>query len=951
MAITKINTPELFDLGSTNTSLQLPSGNTASRPSSPSTGEWRFNTDDNKVEYWDGSAWTTIEDEGIAPTPSKNFNVNTYVGSGATQTIDAQFNEAAVFNGSSSRIETGYVSNLTSASYSFWVKVTSGINERIISSLSPNPLQDAQIDVVLLTGNIVQFGLIVGGSFVSASASTALSTNVWYHIALTYSSGGFLKGYINGTEEASLSIGSLSTGSNTTALNIGYYPRFGTYELAMTFDQLRIFNTALTQQQVTDLYTNETTETAGVLNFPTGAGCVAAYQLDGDASDVGGTYGGVPTDLGFVGLKFEPDLVWVKNRTGTIYDHKWADSVRGATKIIESSTTDAEITATGSINAFNTNGFTIGTDNSVNGSGTEFVAWCWNTASSDSTNTDGSIPSTVRANQEAGFSIVKYNKSSGGTGTIGHGLSSAPEMVIVKTLDTADNWRVYHSALGGTKYLSLDTTAAAGTASSLWNNTDPTSTVVTLGIDGSVGNGNMIAYCFHSVDGYSKVGSYTGATAGVTVTTGFQPKWVMIKDTTDGVNNWVINDAARDETNPRTAVLFPNLKNAEGDNIVFGVNFLSNGFEIPSTTTSTAYNKNGNTYIYLAIAADAQPAPVLANSFEPVIYTGNGGPGTTINSQNITTSFQPDLVWIKGRDNGFSGTSGNNVLFDSVRTLSAPQFLSSNLTNASFGNTGSGVTSFNANGFTVADDGNGGGNVNGSSGGQYSNGSYVAWCWKAAGIGAINTDGSITSITNANPAAGFSIVKYKGNGSAGATFGHGLSSAPELYIIKEINGVDDWMTIADINGTYQRGKLNTTDGFSTSMSGVTNNVDPTDTVITLGNSTSVNQSGQDYIGYFFHSVTGYQKIGTYTQTSSGTLTVDTGLSGLRWVMAKGAGASGGSWLIIDTQRGNSKRLFANVNNAESTTQATSISGSTFSIPFGTTANAAGGQIGIYLAIA
>ena len=147
---------------------------------------------------------------------------------------------------------------------------------------------------------------------------------------------------------------------------------------------------------------------------------------------------------------------------------------------------------------------------------------------------------------------------------------------------------------------------AKNTASSYNGNQVPDSEVIyTNGTSDLVGNQNginFITYCFHSVAGYSKIGSYTGATSGVTENIGFQPRWIMIKDTTDSVNHWVINDAVRDTSNPRTAVLFPNLSNAEGDNIVFGVNFTSTGFEIPSTTTSTAYNKNGNIYIYMAIA-------------------------------------------------------------------------------------------------------------------------------------------------------------------------------------------------------------------------------------------------------------------------------------------------------------------------------------------------------------
>jgi len=218
-------------------------------------------TDLSTVNYPAGAGCIALyEMNGTADDTSGAYN-------GTPSNIDynfGAFGQAAVFNGSSSRIDTNFVSNLTSASYSFWVNIDSGTNGRIISSISANPIQDSQVNITLLTNGDLQFAVQAGGAFVSGTASGAINYDTWYHIALTYSSGGYLKGYINGTEVSSVSIGTINAGSNTTPLYIGFYPRLSTYELPMSFDQLRIFNTELTQAQVTTLARGIGTSYSGV---------------------------------------------------------------------------------------------------------------------------------------------------------------------------------------------------------------------------------------------------------------------------------------------------------------------------------------------------------------------------------------------------------------------------------------------------------------------------------------------------------------------------------------------------------------------------------------------------------------------------------------------------------------------------------------------------------------
>jgi len=341
MAITKITTPELFDFSATNTALQLPTGTTAQRPTSPSAGQWRYNTTEKYVEYWDGSAWKQIDTEALplpADFPGKNFNTNTYFGTGASQTIDAKFNEAANFNGSSSHIDIGDVIPNTDTDYSVsaWINIDSGFtsgNRTILGAASSSSGTEGSFRLQLTYVSANTYKITIartvatsGTNFYYSSSWTASSINTgqWYNIVATYNSTGRVgKTYLNG---AAVDSSALTTSASVSSVNndlIGGQ-RTNTAKWLGKIDQVRIFNTAITPQQVTDLYNDETTDTAGVLNFPAGAGCIAAYQLDGDASDVGGTYGGVPTDIGYTGLQFQPDLVWVKVRTNT-YSHTLSD--------------------------------------------------------------------------------------------------------------------------------------------------------------------------------------------------------------------------------------------------------------------------------------------------------------------------------------------------------------------------------------------------------------------------------------------------------------------------------------------------------------------------------------------------------------------------------------------------------------------------------------------------
>jgi len=299
------------------------------------------------------------------------------------------------------------------------------------------------------------------------------------------------------------------------------------------------------------------------------------------------------------GISFQPDLVWIKDRS-VARNNDLMDSIRGAGNGLFSNLTNAEV-ASGYLSSFNSNGFTTGNDVSTNGSGETFVGWQWKAGGTSSSNTNGSITSTVSVGATQGFSVVTYT-GTGANATVGHGLGVAPSLVIAKNRTSGTpSWRVYHSALPYTSYLYLDTTSAAFTGGGVWTQT-PSSTVIGInGSDAGVGsNGaNYVAYCFSAVAGFSKAFSYTGngSTDGSFVYLGFRPRMVLLKRT-DTTGNWYIWDTSRNTYNVVGEELYPNLSNA--GSTATDLDILSNGFKMRNTTAD--FNANGGTYIGFAWA-------------------------------------------------------------------------------------------------------------------------------------------------------------------------------------------------------------------------------------------------------------------------------------------------------------------------------------------------------------
>ena len=303
-------------------------------------------------------------------------------------------------------------------------------------------------------------------------------------------------------------------------------------------------------------------------------------------------------------LDFQPDLVWIKKRSAA-ESHVLTDVVRGTGGNLYSNSTSAEDTGiTTGVTSFNSDGFSLGANNGFNQSGATFASWNWKAGTSftnDASATGiGSMDSAGSVNEEAGFAIVSYT-GTGSAGTIKHGLSTAPSMIILKNRSAAEHWMVGTTALGWTKNLVLSLANAVATDGSVWNNTAPTSSVFSVGNSGAVNTSsqNYIAYCFAEKKGYSKFLSYTGNSNadGTFVYTGFKPAFVMVK-MINGADDWQILDNKRNTFNVMNEYLRPNSNGATTTNDV--VDFTSSGFKQRSSFGS--WNHSSYSYLYMAFA-------------------------------------------------------------------------------------------------------------------------------------------------------------------------------------------------------------------------------------------------------------------------------------------------------------------------------------------------------------
>jgi|GEM_PF-2292755 len=314
------------------------------------------------------------------------------------------------------------------------------------------------------------------------------------------------------------------------------------------------------------------------------------YTGNGGAQSISGT-----------GFSSAPDLVWIKNRSSAT-EHVLHDSVRGAANLLQSNSTAAELNRPTYLTSFDSDGFSFGDNvSNYNTSGSNYVAWTWDAGSgSAASNTDGSITSTVKANTDYGFSIVSYT-GTGANATVGHGLTSAPDMIIAKRRNTTGSWGVYHSGMTSATYqMWLNLTNGETSRPAQWNSTAPTSSVFSVGTDTDVNaNGSdYIAYCFAEKTGYSSIGSYTGTgAAGNSINLGFKPAFLLIKET-GNANSWELFDNTRNTSSPFDKRLFPNDSAAEATTT--SLSYSDTGFE--TLNGNTGINRSGGSYIYMAFA-------------------------------------------------------------------------------------------------------------------------------------------------------------------------------------------------------------------------------------------------------------------------------------------------------------------------------------------------------------
>ena len=314
----------------------------------------------------------------------------------------------------------------------------------------------------------------------------------------------------------------------------------------------------------------------------------------------------------------QPDLIWAKSRSNAHY-HDWRDTSRGLTKRLYTNGANEEDTKSASYVSFDSNGFTLGDDqsggsnaNTVNSSSNNYVSWCWKAnGGTTSSNSDGDITTTVQTDSTAGFSIITYTGNGNNLDTIGHGLGATPDFAVVKGRSASSNtkrWFVKIPAVcGNSEILEWDTTN--GKQDSGNGIETMGSSTITLGID--TGNANStnessetyVCYAWKNIQGYSKFGSFVGnnSSDGAFVYLGFKPAWIMIKSSATGGSNydWVIFDNKRNTFNVRDNTLDANLSNAEVTSGRNEVDFLSNGFKCRSSYADVNSN---TTYIYMAFA-------------------------------------------------------------------------------------------------------------------------------------------------------------------------------------------------------------------------------------------------------------------------------------------------------------------------------------------------------------
>jgi hypothetical protein len=560
-----------------------------------------------------------------------------------------------------------------------------------------------------------------------------------------------------------------------------------------------------------------------------------------------------------IDLSGKGGLVWGKKRSGAD-GHALVDTVRGGGQILSSDNTAANTNTATYIPSFSSSGFETGVNMSA--SAATYASW------------------TFRK-QPKFFDVVTYT-GTGSARTVAHNLGSVPGCILFKRTDGGNtNWRVYHRSIGATKTLKLNTTDAEQVFSDVLNDTEPTSTVFTVGSFGDVnGSGQTyVAYLFaHDAGGFGLTGTdnviscgsfTTDASYNATVNLGYEPQWILVKNVSSSENWYLIDNMRGWSVAGNSPYLRANTSSSES----------SQPLGSPTATGFTITNFNASsTNIYIAIRRGPMKVPTLGTSvFTPIARTGTGAAATVTG-----VGFPPDLVLYRNRT-----VPKNTGAADRLR--GANLYLATSST-AAEGSIATMVTAFNMDGISVGNE-------------DWINtlsDTYINWFFqRAPGF--------------------FDEVCYTGTGSA-TTQTHNLAAVPELMIVKRRNAARYWAVYAAPLGATKWLELETQDAVQTDT--MWNNTTPTASVFSIGTYNGVNGSGDTYVAYLFATCPGVSKVGSYTGNGT-TQTINCGFTGgARFVLLKRTDSTG-DWYVWDSARGivagNDPHLSLNTTAAEVTT--------------------------------
>ena len=813
------------------------------------------------------------------------FSTYLYTGNGSAQTIPNGIALGSSYGGSVYSSGTGYLTVPDNAAFEmaagdftveafFYCTALPGAGAfgDIITKGAAGIFQPYYI-FIRDTGALVFYSSSTGSSWDVASNVSfgTIVVNTWYHVAVARQ-GSSIRMFLNGALINTIT-SSASLFDNTRAVGIGARSD-GTEIVTGFISNARIVKgtavytsaftvpaSPLTAVSGTSLLTCQTPN--AVLDYSSNAFTVTVTNAI--AQNGGGPFTDSTANKG--------GLVWIKGRSGAT-EHALYDTTRGATFDLASNSTAAQTTQTTGLTAFNSNGFSIGALAKLNTNAATYTSW------------------TFR-DQAKFFDVVTYT-GTGANRTVSHNLGSVPGCIMVKRTDTTADWQVYHRSLANTQYLVLNTTAVVATGATRWNSTTATDTVFSLGTDATVNasGGTYVAYLFaHNAGGFGATGtdnviscgSYTGngSATGPTVTLGYEPQWLLVKNTA-AVTNWVVVDTMRGlPVGYSDTYTGPNLSSAEVSAELLSLT--ATGFQ--PAATSPLVNSNGVTYSYIAICRGPMKIPTSGTSvFGLNARTGTGAATTVTGGAGVT-----DLAIIKNR--------GSAITWAWTSRLTGTSYVESSSNSAE---TAAGVTILQANPWDVMD---------------------------GVKVGTTSTITNASAATFINyllrRAPGFFDIVCDTGTASQHTINHGLGVVPELIIRKKRNSGtnSDWVVWhSSFSGTGNYLFLNLTDAVASNTAFWTT-TPPTASVFNLGTGSRVNNLNDTYITFLFASAPGVSKIGSYTGNGT-SQTINCGFAaGARFVMIKLTSALG-NWFIWDTARGivsgNDPRLVPNTTAAEVT---------------------------------